>query len=161
MFENTIIEDFEDLNLEDLFYEHEYSKQHELIKSSKEKDAILYQGYYYNHKRDNKDGSSIYKCRESVIDNGKTKECVGVLKLTTKNTVEVKSHHKLCKAMHPIECDILKFKIDIKLAIDSNPTASVQQMFPKTNMFPHCQRVLTILKTYLLHTNKQKVIYDF
>ena len=37
----------------------QYPKDFEIIKSTKEKDAILFQGYFYNHKNDNKDGIRI------------------------------------------------------------------------------------------------------
>ena len=52
----------------DLYYVNEYPKDFEIIKSTKEKDTILYKGYYYNHKRENKDGSRVFKCREKVSD---------------------------------------------------------------------------------------------
>ena len=58
----SLIEDlkFQDLNLEDLFIVNVYPDQPEIIKSSKAKDAILYNGYYYNHLRTNK-SSTVYK----------------------------------------------------------------------------------------------------
>ena len=74
----SLIEDlkFQDLNLEDLFIVNVYPDQPEIIKSSKAKEAILYNGYYYNHLRTNK-SSTVYKCRE-IIDK---KECSGSLTL--------------------------------------------------------------------------------
>jgi hypothetical protein len=44
-------EDFEDLNRIELFQTHKYPDKPEVIKSSKSKDAVLYQGYYYNFLR--------------------------------------------------------------------------------------------------------------
>lgn len=45
---------FEDLNSEDLFLESFYPKTFEKIRTSKQKEAIIYQGFYYNHLRDKK-----------------------------------------------------------------------------------------------------------
>ena len=40
-------------NLESLFTEIQYPKDYEIIKSSKDKDATLFNGYYYNFSRKN------------------------------------------------------------------------------------------------------------
>ena len=70
----TLADEFEDLCLVDLFNPnlHVYPDKPEIIKSSKNVNAVLYQGFYYNHFRNNKN-SVQYKCREKV--NGK--ECNG------------------------------------------------------------------------------------
>ena len=70
-----------DLNLIEL--EFKYSDKPQFIKSSKAKDAVMYECYYYNFKRENKrEKSTVYKCRESFKDSdGKTKECFGCLKI--------------------------------------------------------------------------------
>jgi hypothetical protein len=49
--DKTLAEEFEDLNLIELFQTHKYPDKPEVIKSSKSKDAVLYQGYYYNFLR--------------------------------------------------------------------------------------------------------------
>ena len=49
--DKTLAEEFEDLNLIELFQTHKYPDKPEVIKSSKNKDAVLYQGYYYNFLR--------------------------------------------------------------------------------------------------------------
>jgi len=46
--DKTLAEEFEDLNLIELFQTHKYPDKPDVIKSSKSKDAVLYQGYYYN-----------------------------------------------------------------------------------------------------------------
>jgi hypothetical protein len=65
----TIADEFENLNLIELFNlkMHVYPDKPEIIKSSKNKDAVLvYEGHYYNHLRSNKH-SEYFKCR-TVID---------------------------------------------------------------------------------------------
>lgn len=54
-----------------------------MLKSSKEKSAILYDGYYYNHGRDN-NKTTYFKCRQMVLVNQLKKECSGsfILKKT-------------------------------------------------------------------------------
>lgn len=46
---NNSIDEIDDLKLDELFYE-----KYRLIKSNRDKDAILFNGYYYNHQRDKK-----------------------------------------------------------------------------------------------------------
>ena len=65
---------------------HVYSSEPELIKSSKSKDSILYNGYYYNHLRTNKT-SVVYKCRE-LIDG------CGSLTMFNDMTFTTKPHNK-------------------------------------------------------------------
>ena len=91
--------DFDDLNLGSHFDENVYPKVPESIKSSREKDAILYQGYYYNHHRAIKK-SIVYKCRENFVDkNGIKKQCVGALTVHDKDeNDEVKYTSWLIKA---------------------------------------------------------------
>jgi hypothetical protein len=73
----TLADEFEDLCLDDLInpkYLHAYPDKPEIIKSSKNINAVLYQGFYYNHFRTYKN-SVQFKCREKI--NGK--ECNGLL----------------------------------------------------------------------------------
>jgi len=85
---------------------HVYSSEPELIKSSKSKDSILYNGYYYNHLRTNKT-SVVYKCRE-LIDG------CGSLTMFNDMTFTTKPHNKKHLPMIPIECDVKKARFEIE-----------------------------------------------
>jgi len=100
----SFLDQFEDLNLEDLFTEHVYPSSFEKIKSSKQKDAIMYLGFYYNHSRENLK-STKFKCREKV--NGK--ECTGSFTLYEDESFTIKPHGH--PPMLPIECDIKKMRL--------------------------------------------------
>ena len=84
--DNTIVEDFnDDLNLDCLFVEDEpYPFHPQVIKSTKEVDAVVYRGYHYNFKRANeKEKSKFYKCREFFKDDkGKRKSVLAQSKFT-------------------------------------------------------------------------------
>jgi len=45
--DNSIIEDFEDLNLDDFFLDVDYSCEMEFIESSKGVEAVVFEGRYY------------------------------------------------------------------------------------------------------------------
>ena len=53
----SLVDDFQDLNLEDFFCERSYPSMPEVISSSKGKKAIMFMGFYYNHLRENKASS--------------------------------------------------------------------------------------------------------
>jgi len=57
--ENTINE-IDNLLLDEITEESTYKA----IKFSKDKDAILHNGYYYNWQRENQNGSIVFKCRQ-------------------------------------------------------------------------------------------------
>ena len=57
--ENTINE-IDNLLLDEVTEESTYR----IIKSSKDKDAILHNCYYYNWQRENQNGSIVFKCRQ-------------------------------------------------------------------------------------------------
>ena len=59
----SLNEELEDLALDEF----------KIIKTSKGKDAVLHDGYYYNHYRDNK-SSTVFRCRH-LVDEAKKKEC--------------------------------------------------------------------------------------
>jgi len=122
----TIADEFEDLNLIELFNlkMHIYPDKPEIIKSSKNKDAVLYEGHYYNHLRSNKH-SEYFKCR-TVIDE---KECSGSFTLNKDGTFKVTSHKH--RPMAPIECDIKKIRNEMDFFISSNPTSSVAKQWEK------------------------------
>ena len=71
-------------NLESLFTEIQYPKDYEIIKSSKDKDATLFNGYYYNFSRKNL-RSTVFKCRATF--NGV--ECTGRFTLKNDNSYEL------------------------------------------------------------------------
>ena len=50
-----------------------------IIKTSKKKDSILHDWFYYNHMRDNKNKTTVLKCRHIVEVGGKKKNVLGVL----------------------------------------------------------------------------------
>jgi len=51
----NLTSDFDDIaqDFEKLFFDDIYDDKWILLKSSKNKDAVLHRGYYYNHQRDN------------------------------------------------------------------------------------------------------------
>ena len=120
----AIVNDFHDLNLDRLFEEHEYVAHYEIIKTSKGKDAILYRGFYYNWTRDNK-SSTVYKCRETV----NKKECPSTFTLNSSNDIVCKPHTHY--PMLPIQCDIMKTRLEIEFEISKNPSVSVSKLWSK------------------------------
>jgi hypothetical protein len=132
--DNSIIEDFEDLNLDDFFLDVDYSCEMEFIESSKGVEAVVFEGRYYNKKRENKrDKSKVYACRETSRVDGKTRYCTGGLKIfNDKETKPEKhAHSYFCHPMSPIEQDIFLAKEAIKVAIDADPTTSIQQIWER------------------------------
>ncbi len=105
----TLSDEFKDSCLDDLFNPnlHVYPDKPEIIKSSKNINVVLYQGFYYNHFRTNKN-SVQYKCREKI--NGK--ECNGSFTLNNYyNSLTLKSQKH--SPMFPIECEIKKVRLEI------------------------------------------------
>ena len=81
--------DFTDFSVDfvTLFQEDPYDLDSIFIKTSKNKDAILFRGYYYNHQREyNK--SSVYKCHHM----NKKKECPATFTLNEDKTFQYKEH---------------------------------------------------------------------
>ena len=124
--DKTLAEEFEDLNLIELFQTHKYPDKPDVIKSSKSKDAVLYQGYYYNFLRHNAK-SDYFKCR-AVIEE---KECPGSLTLSHNGTFKCMPHNPKHRPMVPIESDVKKIKLEMDEFISSNPTASVSKQWDK------------------------------
>ena len=77
---STSMEDMSS-ELDNLFFEDPYDQSWILLKSSKNKDAILHRGFYYNHQRDNKK-STAFKCRRVI----NKKECSGSFNLNNEIT---------------------------------------------------------------------------
>jgi hypothetical protein len=64
--DTSLTQDLEDMQI----------KEFKILQTSKKKDSILYDGYYFNHMRDNKN-STVFKCRHIIVVDGKKKECTG------------------------------------------------------------------------------------
>ena len=81
--------DFTDFSVDfvTLFQEDPYDLDYIFIKTSKNKDAILFRGYYYNHQRDN-NKSSVYKCRHIH----QKKECPATFTLNEDKNFRCKEH---------------------------------------------------------------------
>ena len=114
----NIIDDFEDLCLETMFFLPDYSPQYEKIQSTRNGEAILHRGYYYNWSRNNK-SSTVYKCRVNLDK----KECTSTFTLNNDSTFKCKLH--LHDPMLPIECDVLKARIDLQDEIKVHPSISL------------------------------------
>ena len=100
----SLTADFDDMKEEFLllFFEDPYSPDYCVIKSSKSKEAILYLGHYFNHKRNNQ----VFKCRH--IDASTRKKCTSTFTLMDKwQKFKVKEHIPPRAPMEPIECDIM------------------------------------------------------
>jgi len=119
---NNSIDEIDDLKLDELFFEKKYESKYRLIKSNRDKDAILFNGYYYNHQRDNKN-SRVFKCRQK---NGK-KECTGTFTLMNDDSYSCKSHQ--CAQLMPIQCDIMIINAEIEAEILRRPTLSIKKLY--------------------------------
>jgi hypothetical protein len=64
--DTSLTQDIEDMQIQEF----------KIIQTSKKKDSILYDGFYFNHMRDNKN-STVFKCRHIIEVDGKKKECTG------------------------------------------------------------------------------------
>ena len=93
-----------------------------MIKTSKGKDAILHDGYYYNHLRDNK-SSTVFKCR-FIVDEDKKKECSGTFTLRKDGKFKIKEHQH--QPLSPIEIEIMQVLAEIYALIIANPTTSIK-----------------------------------
>jgi len=123
----TLADEFEGLCLVDLYNPnlHVYPDRPEVIKSSKNVNAVLYQGFYYNHFRTNKNPVQ-YKCREKIYG----KECNGSFTLNNcGNSFTLKSHKH--SPMFPIKCEIKKVRLEIDKLILENPSCSISKIWDK------------------------------
>jgi hypothetical protein len=75
-------------------------EQYKILRTSKGKEAILHDGFYYNHMRDNKK-SKVFKCRHVT----NKKECTSTITLKDDKEFAVKEHQH--KQMEPIESEIM------------------------------------------------------
>jgi len=125
----SLVDDFQDLNLEDFFCERSYPSMPEVISSSKGKKAIMFKGFYYNHLRENK-ASSVYKCRDKFDD----KECPGSITISKDGSFTTKPHHEKHSPMQPIECEIKSIRLELEQLIIDQPSISQQyREFGKKN----------------------------
>ena len=83
-----------------------------IIQTSKKKDSILYDGFYFNHMRDNKN-STVFKCRHIIEVDGK-KRIYGIKRLS-------KQHDR----MQPIQSEIIVILLEIDQIILAYPTQSI------------------------------------
>jgi len=120
--DNSINEDIDNLCLDDLFYEKQYESNYRVLKSNREKDAILFNGYYYNWQRDNKNGSTVLKCRQKH----EKKECSGTFTLNQDGSFKCKSHQ--CVQFMPIQCDIMIINSEIENEISNRPSISIKKL---------------------------------
>jgi hypothetical protein len=125
----SLVDDFQDLNLEDFFCERSYPSMPEVISSSKGKKAIMFKGFYYNHFRENK-ASSVYKCRDKFDD----KECPGSITISKDGSFTTKLYHAKHSPMQPIECEIKSIRLELEQLIIDQPSISQQyREFGKKN----------------------------
>jgi hypothetical protein len=79
-----------------------------IILTTKKKESILYDGYYYNHMRDTENckKSTVFKCRHIIEVNGKKRECTGNFTLESdRKTFKAKAHQH--DRMEPIQMEIM------------------------------------------------------
>ena len=95
------------------------------MKTSKGKDAILNDGYYYNHLRDNK-SSTVFKCRV-IVDEEKRKECTSTFTLQKDGKFKIKEHQH--DPMEIIQTEIMIALAEIDKIIISNPTTSIKNVY--------------------------------
>ena len=62
-------------------------QEFKIIQTSKKKDSILYDGFYFNHMRDNKN-STVFKCRHIIEVDGKKKECIHLCQAKVMNCIQ-------------------------------------------------------------------------
>ena len=89
-------------------------QEFKVLKTSKNKDSIFHDGFYYKHMRDNKN-STVFKCRH-IIDG---KECKG--NFTPDNNgrkFKTKDHQHI--RMEPIQIDQI---------VLPNPTQSIKNVY--------------------------------
>ena len=111
----SLNEELEDLALDEF----------KIIKTSKGKDAVLHDGYYYNHYRDNK-SSTVFRFRH-LVDEAKKKECNSTFTLQKDGKFKVKAHQH--DPMESIQIEIMVALADIDKIIISNPTTSIKNVY--------------------------------
>jgi hypothetical protein len=112
---SSLTEEIDELEIED----------YKIIKTSKGKDAVLYDGYYYNHTRDNK-SSTVYKCR-FIVDEDKKKECTSTFTLQKDGKYKIKEHQH--DPMLKIQTEIMLVLADVDKIIIENPTTSIKNVY--------------------------------
>jgi len=106
----SLVDDFQDLNLEEFFCERSYPSMPEVISSSKGKKA-----------------SSVYKCRDKFVD----KECPGSITISKDQYFTTKPHHAKHSPMQPIECEIKSIRLEMEQLIIDKPSISIQRVLEK------------------------------
>jgi hypothetical protein len=124
--ENTINE-IDNLLLDEVTEKSTYR----IFKSSKDKDAILHNCYYYNWQRENQNGSIVFKCRQKQEELPK-QECPGIFTLKTSGTFTVKSHK--CVQLVPIQCEIMQINSEIEEEIKKRPTLSIKKLYDEKEL---------------------------
>ena len=91
--------DIEHLYLEILFAEKAVIDPVKIL-TSKQKPAILNEGFYYNHQRDNLK-SIVFKCRQRIKDSStqKDKECTSSFTLNHDGSWHILAKHTTIKLM--------------------------------------------------------------
>ena len=97
-------------------------ERYKIWRTSKGKEAILHDGFYYNHLRDNKK-SKVFKCRHVT----NKKECTSTFTLKDDGEFAVKKHQH--KQMEPIESEIMFTLSEIDRIILANPTISIKNVY--------------------------------
>jgi hypothetical protein len=100
--------------------------EYKVMKTSKGKDAILHDGYYYNQFRVNK-SSVVFKCR-CVVDEIKKKECTGTFTLHSDGKFKLGKGHQH-DPMETIQTDIMLALAEVDKIIISNPTTSIKNVY--------------------------------
>ena len=75
--DTSLTQDLEEMQIQDF----------KIIQASKKKDSILYDGFYFNHMRNNKN-STVFKCRHIIEVDGKKKNDARRSKLNLISTIE-------------------------------------------------------------------------
>lgn len=59
------------------------------VKSNKNKQAVLYKGYKYNHISDNKNGTTFWRCNQR-------QECSASITINKERTAVIRESHHIC-----------------------------------------------------------------
>ena len=120
MFEHTILFTINSCKSKNCSNKKKMNSELTLLRTSKDKPAVLHRCYYYNHLRDLlKSNKTAFKCRVMIDVGDKKKECSGSFTIKkSDNTYCFKEHqHEPLKA---IECEIKVLYNEISNEINTN-----------------------------------------
>ncbi len=117
---NNSIDEIDDLKLDELFFEKKYESKYRLIKSNRDKDAILFNGLAIIN-------VTTKILESSNVDKKWKKECTGKFTLMNDDYYSCKSHQ--CAQLMPIQCDIMIINAEIEAEILRRPTLSIKKLY--------------------------------